>query len=1035
MQAGTAMAARSPVSSVKDFLQILEQSGLATPELLARLRQRPDTQGDARTVARELVQAGTLTRWQAGQLLHGFYNLSIGKYRLLDQLESGPWGRAYLAEHVPMGRRHVLRVLSREWAGQPQRVQQFLDAARRASRLDHPHLCHVYDVSQEQDRPYVVLEHVEGQSLWQRVKKDGPLTPAEAVAVAAQIADGLAHAHERGMFHPRLDPSQVVGDAAGVVKVIGLDDVRTPAEELGPAAASGTSSERPADASASGEVAERSGASNGASSREAAGPLAAMQSPQRRAGQMPSAADDVYALGSTLAFLLTGRVAEDAGQAGRVLGERGGLSDELISLCRKLMAAAPADRPQSMAAVRASLEALAGKLAGQGDTATDEVAAVVALAEEAGGKPASAALDDLKNLPVAKPLPAEDAVPVLTGSKPARADDQVPVVTVSVGAKSVKKGAAKGADRAASSSTDGAASKAPPAAAPAVKVSLSRKTLLVGGAVAAAVVLVAAGGLGYWLLAGRRGTVVAQVAPAAKSKSTAAALPTQAESNPAIPEETNPSLPDAGPSESTPPAAASSSPALDQSSTASGTAAKSAQPSKDMASKEPASAQKPADGATPSDNRPATAASAAPSADQSKSTANAPAAPTPADTAATAPSPAAAPAPSSGEPSTPAKAEQMAKSEPNTPDKPASPPPPAKPAPKAAAKPAPKPQPFAGLPKAVDLPPIPDTGGSAEGNPPAVLGPCRVDDQATLLITLAGGAAATRNPKQSFDLVQQPTSARHWDVVLTSESPQKVATLAVEKGQLTFAWQPELGMLAGTARLLSNCALILQTGDSRHVMALRKPVLGEPLRIDLDKPASVRWTIPDLPPARQLQLAVTRVEGVKDIRKEPAEPVAPGNALSVWMGPSDKWYPLGLRLTSSANNRGVTINFQPQIKLQGFNEPQTYRRKDIPVLQQRAAAELDAATKGLEQAKRDRPSTNPVKGPIEKELIEKRKTLFTEQLNNLTVVIEQLAYIAQFMEVTQGEAKVHFRISYMADDVPIDLLITEEQPPAPAGKK
>jgi len=1024
------MAARSPVSSVKDFLQVLEQSGLATPELLAKLRQRPDTQGDARTVARELVQAGTLTRWQAGQLLHGFYNLSIGKYRLLDQLESGPWGRAYLAEHVPMGRRHVLRVLSREWAGQPQRVQQFLDAARRASRLDHPHLCHVYDVSQEQDRPYVVLEHVEGRSLWQRVKKDGPLAPAEAVAVAAQIADGLAHAHERGMFHPALDPSQVVGDAAGVVKVIGLDDVRTPAEELGPSAAGGTSSERPADVSASSEVAGGSGASGGAPSPEASRPLWSMQSPQRRGGQMPSAADDVYALGSTLVFLLTGRMAEDAEQAGRVLSERGGLSDELISLCRKLMAAAPADRPESMAAVRASLEALAGKLAGQGDTATDEVAAVVALADDVRGKSASALLDDLKNLPVAKPLPAEDAIPVLAGGKPVRASDEVPVVTGSVGAKSVKKGAAKGTDRAASSSTDGAASKALPAAAPAVKVSLSRKTLLAGGAVAAAVVLVAVGGLSYWLLAGRRSTVVAQAAPAAKSKSTEAALPTQAESNPAIPEETNPSLPDAGPTHSAPPAASASSPALDQSSTASGTPAKPAQPSQG-----PPSAHKPADGATPSDNPPATAASAAASADQPKSTANAPTAPAPADTAATAPSPANTPTPSSGESSPPAKAEQMAKSESNTPDKPASPPPPAKPAPKAAAKPAPKPQPFAGLPKAVDLPPTPIEGGSAEGNPPTVLGPCRLDDQATLLITLAGGAAATRNPKQSFEFVQQPTSARHWDVLLTGESPQKLATLAIEKGQLTFAWQPDLGMLAGTARLLSNCAMILQTGDARHVMALRKPVLGEPLRVDLDKPTSVRWTIPDLPPVRQLQLTVTRVEGVKDIRKEPSEPVAPGNALSVWLGPSDKWYPLGLRLTSSANNRGVTINFQPQIKLQGFNEPKTYRRNDIPVLQQRAAAELDAAAKGLEQAKRDRPSTNPVKGPIEKELIEKRKTLFTEQLTNLTVVIEQLAYIAQFMEVTQGEAKVHFRISYMADDVPIDLLITEEGPPAPAGKK
>jgi serine/threonine protein kinase len=1011
---------------VQDFLQVLEQSGLATPELLTTLRQRPQAPGGAQAVARELVQSGVLTRWQAGQLLHGFSALAIGKYRLLEQLESGPWGRAYLAEHMPMGRRHVLRVLSREWAAQPQRVQQFLDAARRVSRLDHPHLCHVYDVSHEGNRPYLVLEYVEGQTLQRRVEREGALAPAEAVAVAMQVAAGLAHAHQQGIYHPGLDPSQVVGDAAGIIKVIGLGDVRAlPADRPATQTAENDgSSEGRAGTMPSPKANGEAGAAALPTPSAATNPLGVMQSPQRRAGQLPTAADDVYALGSTLVFLLTGRPAEDAEQAGQALAERRGIPEALIALCRRMMAAVPDDRPPSMAAVQAELERLANELArpaSEGPAPQEENVILVDLVadtptDDSPQKAAPATLEDLRNLPIAKPLPSEDALPVIGGSKPAQVGDQVPVVTVSVAAKNTpkKKPTTSGATAAnpkASARPDPAAGDAPSAAVPAGQRGISQRTLVMAGA-AAALLLVALAGLGgYWWMAGRRQPVVAQAPDAAKPKSPATMPLAQSESNPEVAGETNPVVPDAAASASSESPTASAS---DGSRPPAGNIVAGA--ASETSEKPPTTPPPATKTASPAETPPAAAPAAVASAG-----AQTPTSPSPAETS----SPPAGSAPASP----PAAGDQVAKATPETPAKPA--PPPAKSAPKAVAKPAPKPRPFDGLPTAVDLPPIPSAGDSAEA---AVLGPCRVDDQALLLITLAGGAAATRNSKQRFELEPQAASGRQWEVVLAGEMPQKLATLSVENGKLTFAWQPGLEMLAATAHLLSNCALILQTGEFRHVVALRKPVLGEPLRIDLDKPASVRWTIPDLPPARQLQLILTRVEGVEEIRKEPSEPVAPGSALAVWMGPKGKPFPLGLRLTSNANNRGVTLSYQPQIKLQGFSEPRPFRRKDVPAMQQQAASELDAATKGLEQAKRDRPSSNPVKGAIEKELIEKRKTLFTEQMNNLTVVIEQLAYIAQFMEVTQGEAKIHFRISYLADDVPIDLLVTEENPPLPAGK-
>lgn len=1029
------MAPRSPTNKIKDFLQALAKSGLASEELLAQWQARTDDASDPRIVARELVQSGVLTRWQAGQLLHGYSALSIGKYRLLDQLESGPWGRTYLAEHVPMGRRHVLRVMSKPWAAQPARVRQFLEAARRASVLDHPHLCHVYDVNQEGDRPYVVLEYLQGETLLKRVERNGPLPPAEAVAVALQIAAGLAHAHDHGVFHPGLDPSQVVCDASGIVKVTGLGDVRTAPEQSGSvqegsvaatsdvATAVGITDARELPA---GPASAEPVASSHAASAPTASRLPLFQSPQRRTGEPPSAADDLYALGSTLVFLLTGRLAITAQEAGRLLEERSGIRPELVALCQRMMASSPADRPPGLAAVLTELERLAGPLVAGVKEAAESASPVVALTD-AAGPPAevSPPADELRGLPVAKPLPQEDTLPVIVaGNKTSQAIADVPVVAIASAGKSAS--ASKSGAKAAAKATEPAPIKGmdrspTEQSAPVLSGGTARfspRVLLIGGGVLATGLLVAIG-LGFWLWSSPGGPTAAQV-PAGSSKSAVVAAAASPETNPLSASESNPVLPEITSSEATPPSSPEASPTNFSNSVSDNIQSKdhsgSSEPSASL-SERPTDPKEPPPAAPTTGVAKATPAPTEPSIDSSAPSSSPSESPA-TGTAAQTPSP-------SGTAKTDLEKNAGA----------ASPSPAPKTAPKAAAKAPPKPRPFEGLPAAVELPPLPQAGSATETLAPAVLGPCRVDDQAILLITLAGGAAATRNPKQSFDLVPQPHNTRQWEILLTGEAPQKIATLAVEKGQLTFAWQPDAGTSAGIAPLLSNCALILQTGDAQHVMALRKPVLGEPLKIDLDKPGNLRWTIPDLPPVRQLHLTVTRIEGIADFRKEPAEGVVPGNPLMVWVGPKDKPYPLGLRLTSSANNRGVSISFQPQIKLQGHPEPRPYRRKDIPLLQQQAAAEVDAATKGLEQAKRDRPSTNPVKGAIEKELIEQRKLLFTEKLTNLTTVIEQLAYIAQFMEATQGEAKLHFRIFYLADEVPIDLLVTETRPPPPPGKK
>src|SRR3954464_13432612 len=116
------MAALTPAESVEALLSAIEKSGLLSAESLAKIRETAIALSDPKALARSLIKDGTLTRWQADQLLHNYHRLVIGKYKLLDQLQTPPTGRVYLAEHVQMGRRHTLKVLAKRLATNPDAV-------------------------------------------------------------------------------------------------------------------------------------------------------------------------------------------------------------------------------------------------------------------------------------------------------------------------------------------------------------------------------------------------------------------------------------------------------------------------------------------------------------------------------------------------------------------------------------------------------------------------------------------------------------------------------------------------------------------------------------------------------------------------------------------------------------------------------------------------------------------------------------------------------------------------------------------------
>src|SRR5438034_8700599 len=116
---------------------------------------------------------------------------TVGRYRITAKLGAGGMGEVFLAEDARLERKAAIKFLPAELAADPERRQRFLNEARAASALNHPHVCVVYDVGETDDGlPYIAMEFVEGQALDALVKL-GPLEIARVVGLALQVADAL----------------------------------------------------------------------------------------------------------------------------------------------------------------------------------------------------------------------------------------------------------------------------------------------------------------------------------------------------------------------------------------------------------------------------------------------------------------------------------------------------------------------------------------------------------------------------------------------------------------------------------------------------------------------------------------------------------------------------------------------------------------------------------------------------------------------------------------------------------------------------
>jgi serine/threonine protein kinase/formylglycine-generating enzyme required for sulfatase activity len=324
-----------------EFIDQLVYSGLMTAaEIDAFHESLPESPTTSKGFARELIKAEKLTKFQTQLIYTGMPDhLSFDHYSLIDRIGEGGMGRVYLAEHRHMDRKVALKVLSSAFSKDQEAVKRFYQEIKAAARLSHPNIVTAHDAGEANGMHYFVMEYIEGKDLQKTVVENGPLSIANAVDYISQAARGLEYFHARQMIHRDIKPANLLLDKEDTVKIADMGLARIE------------------DADVTGLT--RTGSIMGT--------IDFMSPEQALDSKHADARSDIYSLGCTLFYLLTGQSVYRGDTAMKKLLAhrtapipslhewRPNVPKSLDSVFQKMVAKESEDRYQSISEVMAAL--------------------------------------------------------------------------------------------------------------------------------------------------------------------------------------------------------------------------------------------------------------------------------------------------------------------------------------------------------------------------------------------------------------------------------------------------------------------------------------------------------------------------------------------------------------------------------------------------------------------------------------------------------------------------------------------------------